>query len=209
VRSIFASGGLVREALTLCIVRDERHGQVRTIRIQDCGSRLNNSHRFGHCSSPFLHVVARSTTDRMHNDSTSVKAYGRIPGTTRTGFFLAQGHSKDHRPDLKQLIYSLTISADGAVPVHYKTYPGNRTDDTTHIQTWTTLCGIAGRNDFLYVADCKVCSDEQLHHIVRYGGRVVTIMPDTWKESDQGECGTERHLYIWTNSAPSLYLIST
>ena len=127
--------------------------------------------------------IERINLDRMHNDSTSVKAYGRIPGITRTGFFLAKGHSKDHRPDLKQLIYSLTISADGAVPVHYKAYPGNRTDDTTHIQTWTTLCAIAGRSDFLYVADCKVCTDPQLHHIVAHGGRVVTIMPETWKES--------------------------
>lgn len=82
--------------------------------------------------------------DQMHNDSTSVKAYGRIPGTTKTDFFLARGHSKDHRPDLKQLIYSLTISADGAVPVHYKAYPGNRTDDTTHIETWTTVASPEG-----------------------------------------------------------------
>lgn len=122
--------------------------------------------------------------ERMHNDSTSVKAYGRIPGITTRGFFLARGNSKDHRPDLKQLVYSLTISADGAVPVHYRVYPGNRTDDTTHIQTWTTLCRIAGRADFLYVADCKVCTDEQLHHIVTHGGRVVTIMPETWRECE-------------------------
>lgn len=131
--------------------------------------------------------------DRLHNDSTSVKAYGRIPGTTRTGFFLAKGHSKDHRPDLKQLIYSLTISADGAVPVHYKAYPGNRTDDTTHIQTWTTLCAIAGKSGFLYVADCKVCTDPQLYHIVRHGGRVVTIMPETWKESELFKNQLRRH----------------
>lgn len=122
--------------------------------------------------------------DQIHNDATTVKAYGRIPGITRNGFFLAKGNSKDHRPDLKQLVYSLSISADGAVPVHYKAYPGNRTDDTTHIETWTILCAIAGKSDFLYVADCKVCTDHQLHHIVSRGGRVVTIMPETWKESE-------------------------
>lgn len=122
---------------------------------------------------------------RVHNDSTTIKAYGRIGGTTRTGLFLARGPSKDHRPDLKQLVYSLTISADGAVPIHYKTYPGNRTDDTTHIETWTTVRHIVGKADFLYVADCKVCTDEQLSHIVRNGGRVVTVMPDTWKESSE------------------------
>ncbi len=80
-------------------------------------------------------------------------------------------------------MYCLTISKDGAVLVHFKTYPGNRTDDTTHIDTWTQLCKIAGRKDFLYVADCKVCMDKQLHHIVHRGGRVVTIMPDNWTEA--------------------------
>ncbi len=73
---------------------------------------------------------------RLHNDSTTVKAYGKIAGTTRDGLKMANGKSKDYRPDLAQLVFSLTISSDGAVPIHYKTYPGNRTDDTTHIETW-------------------------------------------------------------------------
>jgi transposase len=127
--------------------------------------------------------IERLEHARVHNDSTSVKAYGRIGGVTNSGLFLTRGPSKDHRPDLKQLVYSLTISSDGGVPIHYKAYPGNRTDDTTHIETWTTVRHIVGKAGFLYVADCKVCTDEQLFHIVRHGGRVVTVMPDTWKES--------------------------
>ena len=31
------------------------------------------------------------TLNRVHNDSTTVKAYGKIPGKTRTGLKLAQG----------------------------------------------------------------------------------------------------------------------
>ena len=120
---------------------------------------------------------------RIHNDSTTVKAYGKIPGTTRDGLKMVNGKSKDHRPDLKQLLFSLTISSDGAVPVHYKTYPGNRTDDTTHIETWDTVRKIAGTWDFTYVADCKVCTQKQLSYIAAKGGRVITVMPDTWKES--------------------------
>ncbi|GAJ24189.1 unnamed protein product, partial [marine sediment metagenome] len=116
-------------------------------------------------------------------DSTTVKAYGRIPGTTKTGLKMANGKSKDHRPDLKQLLFSLTISSDGAIPVHYKTYPGNRTDDTTHIETWDVVRKIAGTSDFTYVADCKVCTQKQLSYIVANEGRVITTMPDTWKES--------------------------
>lgn len=120
---------------------------------------------------------------RIHNDSTTVKAYGKIPGKTRTGLELKKGHSKDHRPDLKQLLFTLTISADGAVPVHYKTYSGNRTDDTTHIETWDKISEIAGTHRFIYVADCKVCTKKQLAYIVDKDGRVITIMPDTWKEA--------------------------
>ena len=96
---------------------------------------------------------------------------------------MANGNSKEHRPDLAQLVFSLTISSDGAVPVHYKTYPGNRTGDTTHIETWDAVREIAGTNNFTYVADCKVCTSKQLSYIVANGGRVIIIMPETWEES--------------------------
>ncbi|MCP4366251.1 MAG: IS1634 family transposase [Planctomycetes bacterium] len=119
---------------------------------------------------------------RIHNDSTTVKAYGKYPGSARGGLQLKRGHSKDHRPDLKQLVFSLSISADGAVPVHHKVYAGNRTDDSTHIETWETVRKIAPKADFLYVADSKLCTDEQLHTIDKRGGRAVTIMPETWGE---------------------------
>ncbi|MGI9295833.1 MAG: IS1634 family transposase [Pseudomonadales bacterium] len=120
---------------------------------------------------------------QIHNDSTSIKSCGHMPGQTRSGLRFAHGHSKDHRPDLKQIVFSLTLSADGAVPIHCKSYAGNRTDDTTHIDTWKRIRHIAGVADFLYVADCKVCTDKQLSFITRHGGRVVTLMPDTWGEA--------------------------
>lgn len=120
--------------------------------------------------------------DRIHNDSTTVKACGQYDRATKRGFALKHGHSKDHRPDLKQLLFTLTISADGAVPVHFKVYPGNKTDDKTHIETWEAICRISNNTSFLYVADCKVCTDTQLVHITENKGRVVTIIPRTWKE---------------------------
>ncbi len=122
---------------------------------------------------------------RLHNDSTTIKAYGTYPGRTRTGVALKKGHSKDHRPDLKQLVFSLSVCADGAVPVHHKVYAGNRTDDTTHIETWTTVRKITSQPDFLYVADSKLCTDEQLSYIVAQGGRAITIVPETWAEVDE------------------------
>lgn len=143
---------------------------------------------------------------QIHNDSTTIKAYGKIPGRTRTGLKLEYGHSKDHRPDLKQIVYSLTISADGAVPVHYKTYEGSRTDDTTHIETWNKLCKISGNTSFLYVADSKVCTEKQLSYIAGRGGRVVTIMPETWGEvevfKNELRRKKKRRTIIWRRAIP-------
>ena len=133
-----------------------------------------------------LNVVGALDLDlsQIHNDSTSIKTYGQMPSKARSGLQFARGHSKDHRPDLKQIVFSLSLSADGAVPIHCKSYPGNTTDDTTHIETWKQLRQIAGRADFLYVADCKVCTAKQLSFITKHGGRIVTLMPDTWREAE-------------------------
>lgn len=30
------------------------------------------------------------------------------------------GHNKDHRPDLRQLVWILTVTADGAVPLAHR-----------------------------------------------------------------------------------------
>ena len=120
---------------------------------------------------------------QLHNDSTSIKTCGQMPGKTSSGMQFLRGHSKDHRPDLKQIVFSLSLTADGAVPIHFKAYSGNRTDDTTHIQTWKQLRELACVADFLYVADCKVCTDSQLSFITEQGGRVVSLMPDTWAEA--------------------------
>lgn len=147
--------------------------------------------------------------NRIHNDSTSVKAYGNIAGTTTSGLELRRGKSKDHRPDLKQLVFTLSISSDGAVPIHYKTYPGNRTDDSTHIETWNTLCKITKTKNFLYVADCKVCTDNQLNHISNNGGRVITIIPKLWKEAKEFTNSLREHnepkKEIWRRTKPGTH----
>lgn len=114
---------------------------------------------------------------QIHNDSTSFKVCGLYAHQNPKAVKLCRGFSKDHRPDLKQLIYTLSVSADGAVPVHYKTYDGNQSDDGTHLETWRCLCGILGRCDFLYVADCKLCVSSTLLQLDKEGGRFITVLP--------------------------------
>jgi transposase len=119
----------------------------------------------------------------LHNDSTTVKFSGQYRSATgrplrgKKAPLVTFGFSKDHRPDLKQLLFILTTSRDGAVPVHFRREAGNTSDVSTHPQTWDELCRITGRKDFLYIADCKLCSGEALDHIAGKGGRFVTVIP--------------------------------
>ena len=126
--------------------------------------------------------------DQLHNDSTTLTLTGDYRGADgrpvrgKETLRVTYGHNKDHRPDLKQLLFVLTISADGAVPVHYRAMDGNTNDSTTHIDTWETLRKVARRADFLYVADCKLCSKTSLEHIAKQGGRFITVLPRNRRE---------------------------
>jgi transposase len=124
-------------------------------------------------------------TSQMHNDSTSVSVHGQYvdaDGAPRRGKptpAVTFGHSKDHRPDLKQLVWILTVSADGSVPMAYRLADGNTADDPTHIPTWDALVKVLGRREFLYIADSKLCSGEAMRHIDSNEGRFVTVLPRT------------------------------
>jgi transposase len=120
----------------------------------------------------------------MHQDTTTVTFHGDYADqpakeSAQRPPRITFGYNKDHRPDLKQLLYSITISADGAVPIHCKVYDGNTTDDAVHTDTWDFLCQIIGNADFLYVADSKLCTRENMGHIAAGFGRFLTVMPRT------------------------------
>lgn len=140
------------------------------------------------------HVVQefKVSLDELHNDSTSVSFSGVYENagqeSTERGrptAAITWGYSKDHRPDLKQLLYTLTISQDGSIPLYFTTDSGNTPDDTTHQATWDLLRELVGHANFLYVADCKLASSENLAHIAKGGGRFVTVLPRSHREDKQ------------------------
>jgi transposase len=129
--------------------------------------------------------------DEFHNDSTSISFCGQYRRATgrpirrRRAPAITYGHSKAHRPDLKQLLFILTLSAEGNIPVAFRCSDGNTSDSRTHIETWETLRAMAGRADFWYVADSKLCSLENMRHIDLAGGRFVTVMPRNRHEDQE------------------------
>ncbi len=90
------------------------------------------------------------------------------------------------------------MAADGNIPVAFRCSDGNTSDLRTHIETWNTLRAVAGRADFLYVADSKLCSRENMDHIDRAGGRFVTVLPRSRSEDEEFRKRIQTHTPEWT-----------
>jgi len=130
-------------------------------------------------------AVHKLMTDEIHNDSTTVTFIGKYDTPDPQAVKLKHGHNKDFRPDCKQIVFGLNITSDGHVPLSYKLFDGNTTDDVTHIPNWNALRTLLEKEDFIYVADCKLCSQENLNHIALNGGFFITIIPKGRKEVKQ------------------------
>jgi transposase len=182
-------------------------GQVELLNDDRIGRALDHLRRADRASlltALVLHVVRTFEIDmsEMHQDTTTVSFTGSYAGQPDAESAdrpprITFGYNKDHRPDLKQLLYSITISADGAVPVHCKVYDGNTTDDQVHIDTWTFLCSVIGSSDFLYVADSKLCTRANMGHIATKHGRFLTVMPRTRSEDGWFRTHMQKHALAW------------
>jgi transposase len=151
-----------------------------------------------------VHVVREFavTLEELHQDTTTITLSGDYDGQAPAEAAerpprITFGYNKDHRPDLKQLLLSITITDDGAVPVHCKLYDGNTSDDQVHRDSWSFLRGVIGSSSFLYVADSKLCTRENMQFIASQHGRFLTVMPRTRAEDKwfRGHLQTEE--VVW------------
>lgn len=150
----------------------------------------------------FFHLALRAIKvfaldcSRMHNDTTTVTFAGKYPGWS-VEELLTHGKNKDHRPDLKQLVLGLSVTADGAVPLLHRVYSGNQTDDRLHPANHQALQKLLQRVDFIYVADCKLATEENLQKISAWSGLFVSVMPRTWSEDQRFREKVTRNEVHW------------
>jgi len=143
------------------------------------------------------------TLDELHNDSTTVRFCGQYRAARgrrlrgRRAPAITRGFSKDHRPDLEQLLFILTTADDGGIPLQFRCEDGNTNDASTHQETWDALCRATGRVDFLYVADSKLCNREAMDHIHYQGGRFITVLPRTRLEDEEFREWIQTHTPDW------------
>ena len=80
----------------------------------------------------------RIGTDFLHFDTTSLSFFGAheredfmsmSDGVSPPPPLVVHGYSKDHRPDLKQIMFGSLVSCDGGVPLFGKALDGNGSDN--------------------------------------------------------------------------------
>jgi transposase len=84
------------------------------------------------------------------------------------------GHSKDHRPDLPQVVIGLAVTREG-IPVRVWVWPGNRNDQTLIAQVKADLLGWRlGRA--IYVVDSGFSGRDNLRRLRSAGGHYIAGM---------------------------------
>jgi hypothetical protein len=84
------------------------------------------------------------------------------------------GHSKDHRPDLPQVVIGLAVTREG-IPVRVWVWAGNTNDQTVVEQVKSDLTGWRlGRA--IYVVDSGFSGQDNLRHLRSAGGHYIAGM---------------------------------
>jgi len=84
------------------------------------------------------------------------------------------GHSKDHRPDLPQVVIGLAVTRDG-IPVRCWVWPGNTNDQSVVAEVKRDLTGWRlGRA--IYVVDSGFSGQSNLRHLRSAGGHYIAGM---------------------------------
>src|SRR5438445_1175443 len=87
-----------------------------------------------------------------------------------------RGHSRDHRPDCKQVCLALVVTREG-MPLGYEVFAGNRTDVTTVeeiVEAMEARYGLAQR---IWVMDRGMTSEDNLEWLRQTGRRYLVGTP--------------------------------
>jgi transposase len=108
--------------------------------------------------------------DLLFFDTTSTY-FERDEPEVGEGAFRVFGHSKDHRPDLPQIVIGLAVTREG-IPVRVWIWPGNMNDMSVIGEVKDDLRGWRlGR--VVTVVDRGFSSDENLRYLTRAGGHWI------------------------------------
>jgi len=122
--------------------------------------------------------------DLLLYDITSTYFEGKMEGNPQA----RRGHSRDHRPDCKQVCIGLVVTRDG-MPLGYEVFPGNLHDSKTVKATVETIEARYGKADRVWVMDRGMVSDEILTWMREGGRRYLVGLPKSELKKHTAELG--------------------
>lgn len=150
-----------------------------------------------------LSVCKQEEIDLRFNslDTTSFSLTGEyVPDSDEHTILVTHGYSKDHRPDLKQVIQELMVSQDGGVPFMSKSHDGNASDNNVFKERSAAILKefAASEGPRYLVADSKLYTSENAANLVhlpfitripgnlKVVGEVIeqSLELDTWQAID-------------------------
>ena len=133
-------------------------------------------------------------TSHIHFDTTSVSVWGDYPGCEEEDdperLRVTFGHSRDHRPDLKQFLLKM-LCVHRNIPIIGGCESGNESDKNinnrvlTHLSSHMASHGLAP-GAFVYIADSAFVCPKNLEAIGE--NLFITRLPFTYKEADRVIC---------------------
>lgn len=168
---------LIREGLTAADFNDDSLGRALD-RLYEAGV----TEVFAHTASHALDVFGIEHRF-VHLDSTTFSVQGEYatPSEDPQAVTIAHGYSKDHRPDLKQVVVSLICSYKSSLPVWLEALDGNRADKESFpkiIQAY--IAQMRASEQPYFIADSALYSAENIKSLSQV--KWITRVPGTLNE---------------------------
>ena len=156
------------------------------------GRTLDKLYRAGP-ESIFMQITAKAHKEYsgrfLHNDTTSMSLQGEYEheegDLDAVPIQITHGHSKDHRPDLKQFVISLVMS--DSLPVFIQTLSGN-TSDKTHFREIVTQYGQSLKDawgeDKIWVWDSAGYTEETIK-VISEDYNWISRVPETLTDAKE------------------------
>ncbi len=133
-------------------------------------------------NTPRSRLAERLPLTTGHFDTTSRSVAGALADADAAAVHPAYGYSKDHRPDLKQLLMTLVVNHEG-IPLCGTVESGHRSDKTLHaemIDRRVDALSPAPWRELIYVADSAWVTGPNLARLAAAGIPCLSRCPETF-----------------------------
>ena len=133
----------------------------------------------------------------LHLDSTSFKVYGNAytPRDSKSEeeeerpcvIEVTRGYSKDHRPDLNQVMLNMIVENSSGIPMAMEALSGNSSDKITfakNVRHFSSLIQTQSKESCV-ITDSAIYSKENLQILKESGIYWITRVPETLKEAKE------------------------